>query len=68
VNDQNEIFTVQKVSIRQWTVEKVEAKISRKPPGTRNDMMAVVKPTEDTTRLFWINGAEWVLRLIESPG
>ncbi len=64
MNDQNEIFTVKRVSATQWRVEKLELKLSRKPPVMRDDMMAIVMLNEDTTHLFWIKGAEWVLKII----
>jgi len=64
VNDQNEIFTVGRHPDGHWYVEKMDLRLGRKPIVMREDMMAIVMPNEDTTHLFWIKGAEWVLMTI----
>ena len=64
VNDQNEIFTVCKQANARWHVEKIKVSLGRRPIITEEDMMAIVMPREDIIHLFWVKGAEWILKTI----
>jgi hypothetical protein len=64
VNDKNQIFSVQRRS-DAWRVEEIANRQRvRKPIVTREDMMAIAMPNEDTIHIFWIKGKEWVLETI----
>ena len=66
MNNENEIFTVGRRpdASARWSVKMMSVKPDRKTIAKREDMMAIAMPNEDIIRLFWIKGAEWLLRTI----